>query len=289
MQNDTLGEITAEEHQALRDNARNCARCGMLATVDPVLHASRYAHAPEYWSGQQLYRWGGSAFEVVADNRPTWRVRFLDGTSRDYRAASEQDARGQAQTGPSVHIVSAVKVELPYRIGHHAYAVTEDGRLLVYRPSMAGEVLADFPPRDSYPWPQDGGLALARDWARRTLEDHPLAVAVHISESHQMYPGTSWKQGPGVETVRRDETATPVPLPGFTRHDGHTARVVRPRQTREGQLPTWLIAAQCAAGTWVTWIVVRERGRLLFTCPRYFQRAEDDNQARAIAYLDELA
>lgn len=29
--------------------------------------------------------------------------------------------------------------------GHQAYAVTADGHMLVYRPSMAGEILADFP------------------------------------------------------------------------------------------------------------------------------------------------
>lgn len=47
-QNYTLGEITDEEHQALREGARPCLRCGMLASVDPVLHQSRYKHTPFY-------------------------------------------------------------------------------------------------------------------------------------------------------------------------------------------------------------------------------------------------
>jgi hypothetical protein len=266
IQNETWGIVTRDEHEAMRLNARPCSRCGMLATVDPIAHESRYGHAPEFWFDRRLHRWDVSQlrFTVVHDNRDSERS-----TAR------------------------------PYRIGHHAQAVTENGRLLVYRPSMAGEVLADFPravydadlktTRKPDPWPEDGGLAEARDWAARTLAGHPLAVAVTIRESHQAFEGTSWTQGPHVETVRRDETATPEPVAGETEHDHHTVRVVRPRQTREGHLPTWIVAADHRHGTWVTWIVVRERGRLLFTCPRYFQRAEDDNQAKALAHLDELA
>jgi hypothetical protein len=270
VQNETWGIVTADEHAAMRLNARTCTRCGMLATVDPIAHESRYGHAPEFWFDRRLHRWDGSQmrFTVIHDNRDS-----------EYSKAR------------------------PYRVGHHAEAVTEDGRLLVYRPSMAGEVLADFPravydaelktTRKPDPWPEDGGLAEAVDWAHRTLAEHSRAVAVHIRESHQMFPGTSWSQGPGVQTVRRDETATPEPEPGVTVRDiiggRHTIRVVRPRQTREGNVPTWLVAAQNEGLGWVTWIVVRERGRLLFTCPRYFQGTGDDNQALALAYLDELA
>ena len=44
--NDTYGEITEAELQALRARAARCTTCGMLATVDPEFHAARYAHAP---------------------------------------------------------------------------------------------------------------------------------------------------------------------------------------------------------------------------------------------------
>lgn len=50
--NDTYGEITEAEHQALRSIARPCLACGMLANVDPVLHASRYEHRPRYRDDQ---------------------------------------------------------------------------------------------------------------------------------------------------------------------------------------------------------------------------------------------
>jgi hypothetical protein len=46
MDNDTYGQITRDELAALRANASRCLRCGMLATVDPVFHASRYGHQP---------------------------------------------------------------------------------------------------------------------------------------------------------------------------------------------------------------------------------------------------
>jgi hypothetical protein len=298
-QNETWGIVTEDEHAAMRLNARTCTRCGMLATVDPIAHEARYDHAPEFWFGQQLHRWDGSQmrFVVIHDNRKRYLVTFLCGKRAEVRATSAEDAREQAQTGPSVHIVSVI--EAPFRIGHHAEALTEAGRLLVYRPSMAGEVLADFPSatydaelrttRKPDPWPEDGGLSQAREWARRTLADHPLAVAVSIRESHQPYEGAMWKQGPHVETVRRDETATPEPEAGVTEHDHHVVREIRPVPPRDGHLPSWLVAAQCAAGTWATWLVVRERGRLLFTLPRYFQRAEDDQRGAALAHLDDLA
>ncbi len=51
-QNDTYGEISYYELAALRQAARPCLRCGMLANVDPVLHAARYGHRPEYRDDQ---------------------------------------------------------------------------------------------------------------------------------------------------------------------------------------------------------------------------------------------
>lgn len=215
--NETWGIVTADEHAAMRLHARTCTRCGMLATVDPIAHESRYGHAPEFWFAQQLHRWDGSQmrFAVIHDNRKRYRVTFLCGKSAEFRATSEQDARDQAQTGPSVHIVRVT--EAPHRIGHHAEARTADGRLLVYRPSMAGEVLADFPravydaelgtTRKPDPWPEDGGLSEAREWARETLDRHPLAMSVSIRESHQPYEGATWKQGLPVEIIRRGETS----------------------------------------------------------------------------------
>lgn len=44
--NDTLGEITSDELAELRRNAKTCTACGMVATIDPVFHAARYAHSP---------------------------------------------------------------------------------------------------------------------------------------------------------------------------------------------------------------------------------------------------
>jgi hypothetical protein len=44
--NDTYGKITRAELDAMRASAGRCTTCGMLATVDPVFHATRYGHAP---------------------------------------------------------------------------------------------------------------------------------------------------------------------------------------------------------------------------------------------------
>jgi hypothetical protein len=46
MHNDTYGEISREELADLRSHAQRCMICGLLATVDPAFHASRYGHAP---------------------------------------------------------------------------------------------------------------------------------------------------------------------------------------------------------------------------------------------------
>ncbi len=62
--NDTFGELTGAEHAALRENARPCSDCGMLATVDPVLHESRYGHAPAYREAGVERRWNGVSWDV---------------------------------------------------------------------------------------------------------------------------------------------------------------------------------------------------------------------------------
>lgn len=56
-QNDTYGELTADEHTALRQTARPCIRCSMLATVDPVFHAARYSHRPAYRDDQGTWEY----------------------------------------------------------------------------------------------------------------------------------------------------------------------------------------------------------------------------------------
>jgi len=56
-QNDTYGEITEAEHQALRARAQKCSTCGMLATVDPNLHQARYDHQPTVCYGGTAYAW----------------------------------------------------------------------------------------------------------------------------------------------------------------------------------------------------------------------------------------
>jgi hypothetical protein len=58
-QNDTYGEITATELADLRLHALRCRTCGMLGTVDPAFHASRYGHAPKVDHGPNgaAFRW----------------------------------------------------------------------------------------------------------------------------------------------------------------------------------------------------------------------------------------
>lgn len=65
MQNDTYGDISRDELTALRAVAKTCSRCGMLATVDPVQHESRYGHAPEYRASGRTYTWINYRFEAV--------------------------------------------------------------------------------------------------------------------------------------------------------------------------------------------------------------------------------
>jgi succinate dehydrogenase/fumarate reductase-like Fe-S protein len=55
--NDTFGEISDEEHAALRANAQKCITCGQLATVDPQFHATRYAHPPLIMDGGRTLAW----------------------------------------------------------------------------------------------------------------------------------------------------------------------------------------------------------------------------------------
>lgn len=56
-QNDTWGPISELQLAELRKTAQSCATCGMLATIDPVLHQSRYRHVPEYRDAKGLHRW----------------------------------------------------------------------------------------------------------------------------------------------------------------------------------------------------------------------------------------
>lgn len=57
MRNDTYGEITTAELADLRAHAQRCRVCGMLATVDPAFHASRYGHAPVVSRGGVTFTW----------------------------------------------------------------------------------------------------------------------------------------------------------------------------------------------------------------------------------------
>ena len=57
MRNDTYGEITPDELADLRRHAQKCSTCGMVATIDPAFHASRYAHAPTLATPDGPRRW----------------------------------------------------------------------------------------------------------------------------------------------------------------------------------------------------------------------------------------
>jgi hypothetical protein len=62
VRNDTYGEITRAELAEMRANAKPCTYCGMLATVDPAFHASRYGHAPTISDGGRELTWDGARF-----------------------------------------------------------------------------------------------------------------------------------------------------------------------------------------------------------------------------------
>lgn len=61
MFNDTYGQVTDEEHQALRARAHRCSQCGQLADVDPNFHESRYGHAPQYQDDDGTWTWDSSS------------------------------------------------------------------------------------------------------------------------------------------------------------------------------------------------------------------------------------
>lgn len=69
-QNDTYGEITREELADLRRVAQRCTHCGMLATVDPAFHTSRYGHAPVIRRGGVTFTWSASQHRWLVDGRP---------------------------------------------------------------------------------------------------------------------------------------------------------------------------------------------------------------------------
>ena len=55
--NDTYGEITRAELADLRAHAERCSQCGMLASVDPALHTTRYGHAPRFRRAGRVWTW----------------------------------------------------------------------------------------------------------------------------------------------------------------------------------------------------------------------------------------
>lgn len=66
MRNDTYGEISSDELAAMRQQAATCTRCGMVANIDPVLHESRYGHAPVILDGPGSLIWSGDRMSWVA-------------------------------------------------------------------------------------------------------------------------------------------------------------------------------------------------------------------------------
>jgi hypothetical protein len=95
----------------------------------------------------------------------------------------------------------------PRRVGHHAYGADAAGRMVVHRPSMAGEVTADFPylERKDGDWvkPDHDGLEQALDWARQTLAADSLVDHVVIRQSVQEHDGQPWVAGRTVKIVTR--------------------------------------------------------------------------------------
>jgi len=66
--NNTYGEITAAELADLRLHALRCMTCGMLATVDPAFHASRYQHPPVVnHGGGIVFRWDTGRHEWIRE------------------------------------------------------------------------------------------------------------------------------------------------------------------------------------------------------------------------------
>lgn len=95
----------------------------------------------------------------------------------------------------------------PRRVGHHAYGADASGRMVVHRPSMAGEVTADFPylERRDGDWVRPGhdGLEQALSWARQTLARDQAVDHVVICQSVQEYEGRPSKLGRTVTVVTR--------------------------------------------------------------------------------------
>lgn len=87
MQNDTYGEITRAELADLRAHALKCTTCGMLATVDPAFHASRYGHAPVVERGGVTFTWSTSRHEWIQGSQPAAQQRVIDGLDDDARQA----------------------------------------------------------------------------------------------------------------------------------------------------------------------------------------------------------
>lgn len=67
VQNDTYGEMIREELNDLRAHAQKCTTCGMLATVDPAFHASRYGHAPTVSRGGVTFTWNTAQHKWIQE------------------------------------------------------------------------------------------------------------------------------------------------------------------------------------------------------------------------------
>jgi hypothetical protein len=88
--NDTWGEISSEELAEMRRTAETCRIDGMLATVDPVFHESRYKHAPVIVRDGKQLQWLGFQWAEVDIASPASRQHFID-TGRYLRPGEAQE------------------------------------------------------------------------------------------------------------------------------------------------------------------------------------------------------
>lgn len=105
--NDTYGDLTREELAAAREQAKPCLTCGLLATVDPILHEQRYGHAPVIADGTGRLRWSADALSWIADEPPQLGIpyAFIDPETGAATCpacgkviAEEHDATGEQTT-----------------------------------------------------------------------------------------------------------------------------------------------------------------------------------------------
>lgn len=67
---ETWGQLSREELAEMRANAKACLICGMLATVDPILHESRYGHAPVITGTTGRKAWSARTLSWVPQTGP---------------------------------------------------------------------------------------------------------------------------------------------------------------------------------------------------------------------------